>query len=82
MQEAKGSQQLEHYRTKSTIWLGSYLMTQTRDSFHSQVSRQNALFCKKMTFHIPHVSYYKYPYTHEMCKVAIKKKTVREIPPY
>ena len=47
-----------------------------------RMSRQNALFCKKMTFHIPHVSYYKYPYTHEMCKVAIKKKTVREIPPY
>ena len=47
-----------------------------------RMSRQNALFYKKMTLHIPYVPYYKYPYTHEMCKVAIKKKTVREIPPY
>ena len=23
-------------------------------------------FAEKMTFHIPHVPYYKYPYTHEM----------------
>ena len=32
----------------------------------ARLSRQNALFCKKMTFHIPHVLYYKYPYTHKM----------------
>ena len=32
----------------------------------ARLSRQNALLCRKMTFHIPHVHYYKYPYTHEM----------------
>ena len=29
-------------------------------------SRQNALFGWKLTLHIPHIPYYKYPYTHEM----------------
>ena len=29
------------------------------------LSHQNALFCGKVTFHIPHILYYKYPYTHE-----------------
>ena len=32
----------------------------------ARLSRQNALFCRKVTFYIPHIPYYKYPYTHEM----------------
>ena len=51
---------------KRTIWPVSYFATQSHDSSQSRVSRQNTLFCRKMTFHIPHVSYYKYSYTHEM----------------
>ena len=35
-----------------------------------KLSHQNALFCKKMTFHIPHLSYYKYSYTHEMLRAS------------
>ena len=37
-----------------------------------RLSHQNALFCKKMTFHISHVHYYKYPYTQEMLIVSRK----------
>ena len=46
-----------------------------RDS-HSQLiplvrlSCQNALLCRKMTFHIPYTLYSKYPYTHEMLRVS------------
>ena len=29
-------------------------------------SRQNALFVRNLTVHIPHSLYYIYPYTHEM----------------
>ena len=36
MQGAKGSRQLEYYRTNSIVWPGSYLATQTRDSFQSR----------------------------------------------
>ena len=32
----------------------------------ARLSCQNALFGWKLTFHIPHIHYYKYPYTHEM----------------
>ena len=28
----------------------------------TRVSHQNALCCRKMTFHIPHVPYYKFPH--------------------
>ena len=35
-----------------------------------RLSHQNALFCKKMTFHIPHVLYYKYLYTYEMLRAS------------
>ena len=35
-----------------------------------KLSHQNALFCKKTTFHIPHLSYYKYSYTHEMLRAS------------
>ena len=30
------------------------------------VSGQNTLFCRKITFHIPLIPYYKYHYTDEM----------------
>ena len=33
MQGTEGSRQLENYRTKSIVWPGSYLTTQTRDLF-------------------------------------------------
>ena len=33
-------------------------------------SHQNALFYWKLTFHIPHISYYKYPYTHEIQRIS------------
>ena len=32
----------------------------------ARLSHQNALFVWNLTFRIPHTSYYKYPYTHEM----------------
>ena len=63
---------------KSTVWPSNYLTTH---SSHESESPQCPVL-QKMTFHIPHVSYCKYPYTHEMCKVAIKRQTLREIPPY
>ena len=51
-----------------------------------RMSRQKALFCRKMTFHIPHILYYKYHCTYEMRKMAIERKTLREVstthPPY
>ena len=28
------------------------------------------LFCRKITFHIPHIPYYKYPYTHKMQRAS------------
>ena len=48
------------------VWPVSYFVTESCDLSQSQVSHQNTLFCKKMTFHIPQVPYYKYPYTHEL----------------
>ena len=36
----------------------------------ARLNRQNALLCRKMTFHIPHVLYYKYLYTHEMLRAS------------
>ena len=50
---------------KRTVWPVNYFTIGTRDLSQSRVSRQNALFCRKMTFHISHIPYYKYPYTHE-----------------
>ena len=44
MQEVEGSRQLDHYRTKSTVWHFFYLVTGTRDSFQSRVTRQCTLF--------------------------------------
>ena len=32
----------------------------------ARLGRQNALFGWKLTFRIPHIHHYKYPYTHEM----------------
>ena len=59
--------QLEHYKTK----IDSLAWQLTRNSNLqliplTRLSRQNALFCRKVTFHIPHIPYYKYLYTHEM----------------
>ena len=51
---------------KMTVWPISYFVTESCDLSQSRVSHQNTLFCKKMTFHIPQVPYYKYHYTHEM----------------
>ena len=51
---------------KMAVWPVSYFVTESCDLSQSQVSHQNTLFCKKMTFHIPQVPYYKYPYTHEL----------------
>ena len=45
------------------------------------MSCQNALFCRKMTFHIPHVLYYKYPYIHEMLRASrenFERETLEE----
>ena len=73
MQEVEGSWQLEHYRTKKDS-LASPL-------FHdwnlrlvpiARESHQNPLFSRKITFHIPHIPYYKYPYTHEMLRASRK----------
>ena len=51
---------------KMAVWPVSYFVTESCDLSQSQVSHQNTLFCKKMTFHIPQIPYYKYPYTHEL----------------
>ena len=75
MLEAEGLRQLEHYKTKSIVCPSSYLVT--RSSHESESSECPVL--QKMTFRIPHVLYYKYSYIHEMCKVAIKRKTLREV---
>ena len=53
---------------KRTIWLVSYFATGTRNLSQSRVSCQNTLFCKYMTFHILHIPYHKYPYTHKMLR--------------
>ena len=51
MQEAEKSWQLEHYRTKSTVWPDSYLATQTCNSSHlwDWVARMPC-FAKKCIF--------------------------------
>ena len=36
----------------------------------ARLSRQNALFGWKLSFHIPYIQYYKYPYTHEILKAS------------
>ena len=51
---------------KMTVWPINYCATRTRNLSQLRVSHQNPLFCRKMNFHIPHIPYYKYPYTHEM----------------
>ena len=43
----------------------------------ARLSHQNALLCRKMNFHIPHILYYKYPYTHEMLR-AFRENFERE----
>ena len=53
MQKVEGLGQLNHYRTKSTVWPFCYLATGTRNSSQSWVTCQCTLFCWKMTFHIP-----------------------------
>ena len=35
-----------------------------------RLSHQNTLFGRKLNFHIPHILYYKYPYTHEMWRAS------------
>ena len=52
MQEVEGSGQLDHYKTKSTVWPFYFLATGTYDLSQSQITRQCIMFCKKMTFHI------------------------------
>ena len=36
----------------------------------AKLSRQNALFGWILSFHIPHIHHYKYPYTHNMYRVS------------
>ena len=44
----------------------------------TRLSLQNALFCIKMTFQIPHVHYYKYPYTHEIPERIFVRETLEK----
>ena len=36
----------------------------------ARLNHQNALFCKKMIFHISHVPYFKYHYIHKMLRAS------------
>ena len=67
MQGAEGSRQLEHDR-KKIYSLTRQLACNTNSRLIpvTRLSHQNALFGWNLTFHIPHIHYYKYPYTHEM----------------
>ena len=67
MQEDEESGQLDHYRTKSTIWPS--LVTGDWNSWLIPVAKwltSASCFAKKWLFTFHLISYYKYPYTHEM----------------
>ena len=65
MHEVKGSWQLDHYRTKSTVWLLCWRLEIV--THPSRESLTKALyFVEKWLFTFLLIPYYKYPYIHEM----------------
>ena len=77
MQEAEGSWQLEHYRTKSTVWPSSFLTTHPTCEWVAKMP----CFAGKMTFHVPHIPCYKYPYTYKMYRASrenFKRETLEK----
>ena len=63
---AEQSCQLEHYKTKFQPGhsVSSRLELATQSS--REAKSPTSLVLKKLTFHIPHIPYYKYPHSHEM----------------
>ena len=71
MYGTEGSQYLEYYMTK-IYSLTKQLASDSKSRLVpvASLSRQNALFGWKLTFHIPHIHYYKHSYTCEMRRVS------------
>ena len=76
---AEQSRQLEHYRTKVQPGhsVSSQLELATQSSREAKSPTSPIL--KKLTFHIPHIPYYKYPHSHEMWCDYSERKTLREV---
>ena len=66
MPEVEISCQLEHYRTKSTDWLFSYLTAGTCDSVKPRVQAANQFCFEKLDSSHSILTLINIPYTHEM----------------
>ena len=59
--EVEASCQLEHYRTKSTVWPFSYLAAGTCDWIKPRFQSPTSSVLKNLTLHIPFSLHYKWP---------------------